>query len=223
MRKPILWGHHVNEYQAMFGLSNAEIRTRILEYGCGPSAVNATLHHQGICIVSLDPLFNQPLALLTEEVNSLFNARLEQVLQNPLQFDVQEYGGMSAFIDSRRNGLNIFFNDYEQGVAEGRYLEIPEHLPFAHHAFDFALVSHYLFIDTEIQHQLEIIQSLANIANEVRIFPLIDSQAQASPLLGPVLLGLQQANYGVEVREVDYYLYPKGNAMLRVWAQTCSV
>ena len=205
MRKPILWGHHVNEYQAMFGLSNAEIRTRILEYGCGPSAVNATLHHQGICM------------------NSLFNARLEQVLQNPLQFDVQEYGGMSAFIDSRRNGLNIFFKDYEQGVAEGRYLEIPEHLPFAHHAFDFALVSHYLFIDTEIQHQLEIIQSLANIANEVRIFPLIDSQAQASPLLGPVLLGLQQANYGVEVREVDYYLYPKGNAMLRVWAQTCSV
>jgi len=38
-----------------------------------------------------------------------------------------------------------------------------------------------------------------------------------------VLLGLQQENFGVEVREVSCALYPEGNAMLRVWAQECEV
>ena len=99
-------------------------------------------------------------------------------------------------------------------------------MPFADFTFDFALSSHYLFADLDdqdVDFHLQAIRELARVAKEVRIFPLIDRHGQPSPFLGPVLLGLQQEGYGVEVREVKYYLQPKGNAMLRVWAQQCHI
>ena len=41
--------------------------------------------------------------------------------------------------------------------------------------------------------------------------------------LGPVMLLLQEHDYGVEVREVPFHQQVGGNAMLRVWSQTCDV
>jgi hypothetical protein len=95
-------------------------------------------------------------------------------------------------------------------------------LPFT----DFALSSHYLFVDLDAQDvdfHLKIIRELARVAKEVRIFPLTDHHGQLSPFLGPVLLGLQKDGYGVEVRDVSSDLQSNGNAMLRVWAQQCQL
>ena len=99
-------------------------------------------------------------------------------------------------------------------------------LPFTDFTFDLALCPDYLFTDVNNQNidfHLQQIRELARVAKEVRIFPLSDSHGLPSPLLGPVLLGLQQENYGVEVRDVSTLLHPKGSAMLRVWAQLCHV
>jgi hypothetical protein len=96
-------------------------------------------------------------------------------------------------------------------------------LPFDDFTFDLALCSYYLFtpVIADADRHLNVIRELARVAKEVRIFPLIDSQGVLSPLLGPVLLGLQQENYGVEVRDVTSSNDLKKNAMLRVWAQLC--
>lgn len=99
-------------------------------------------------------------------------------------------------------------------------------LPFADFTFDMSLCPHYLFTQSvvqEVDFHLKVIRELARVGKEVRIFPLIDNLERLSPLLGPVLLGLQQENYGVEVRDVASSTSPKGNAMLRVWAQLCHV
>jgi len=99
-------------------------------------------------------------------------------------------------------------------------------LPFADFAFDLALCPDYLFTDADNQNldfHLQQIVELARVAKEVRIFPLSDSKGRPSPLLGPVLLGLQLDNYGIEVCDVTTSLHSKGNAMLRVWAQQCQV
>lgn len=99
-------------------------------------------------------------------------------------------------------------------------------LPFSDFTFDLALCPDYLFTDEEnqsIDFHLKQIFELARVAKEVRIFPLSDSQGLPSPLLGPVLLALQQENYGIEIRDVTTLLHPKGSAMLRVWAQQCHV
>jgi hypothetical protein len=227
MRKLVLWGHHAAEYTAMFDVSEAGLHSRVLEYGCGPSAVNAELHHDSRLTVSCDPLFSLTKPELIKKVTVLMERRVQQVLAFKGQFNVDPYGGMDAFIASRRAGVNAFFSDYDAGRVQKRYVS-PEKdaTPFKDSAFDYALSSHYFFSDPKTQSvdfHVQVLGELARVANDVRIFPLIDRLGQPSPLLGPVLLGLQQANFGVEVREVACPLYPAGNAMLRVWAQQCSV
>lgn len=227
MRKRVLWGHHVSEYKEMFDISDASLQANLLEYGCGASAVNTELHQQGTTMVSIDPLFALSKPELIQKVTDGFDERAEQVLADQTQFNVDNYGGMDAFLASRRAGIDIFFADYNAGVEEGRYQALVDGaLPFDNFAFDLALSSHYLFAnaaDDAVAYHLETIQELARVAKEVRIFPLIERAGTPSVLLGPVLLGLQQANLGAEVREVSCALYPEGNAMLRVWAQECEV
>lgn len=99
-------------------------------------------------------------------------------------------------------------------------------LPFADFSFDLALCPDYLFADEEYQNiefHLQQIIELCRVAKEVRIFPLGEVDGVPSPLLGPVLLGLQQDNYGIEIKDVTTPLHPDGSAMLRVWAQQCHV
>lgn len=228
MRKRVLWGHHISEYQEMFDLSDKMLEESVLEYGCGASAFNAELQQRKHDVVkSIDPLFKLSKPALEKEVKHCFDDRVKQVLKDPQQFNVESYGGMDAFLESRREGMASFFADYTKGVSETRYQALPDgKLPFEDFSFHLALSSHYLFADPatqSIEFHLETIRDLARVAKEVRIFPLIEREGAPSSLLGPVLLGLQQANFGAEVREVSCALYPEGNAMLRVWAQSCEV
>lgn len=99
-----------------------------------------------------------------------------------------------------------------------------ERLPFTDFTFDIALCPYSLFTAVQtVDGAMQVIRELARVAKEVRIFPLSDTHGLPFPLLGPVLLGLNQENYGVEVRDVTTTFQPKGNAMLRVWAQQCQV
>lgn len=227
MRKLVLWGHHVDEYLEMFDLSPEDMQGCILEYGCGPSAVNSELMKQGKSVVSCDPLFNLDKDTLYTKASLVFADMAARVIKNQKEFDFSRYGSPKLLMNERYEGMAKFFSDYEQGKQEGRYQGISEYaLPFADFKFDLALSSHYLFADLDdqdVEFHLQVIKELARVAKEVRIFPLIDRHDQPSPFLGPVLLGLQQENYGVEIRKVSYHLQPSGNAMLRVWPQQCQV
>lgn len=227
MRKLVLWGHHVDEYMEMFDLTEDDFKGKILEYGCGPSAVNAECARRSKLVTSCDPLFNLDLSTLTSKVRLLFEQMKQGVAEEQDRFNFTQYGGFEKIISYRQEGMKRFFADYEQGVDEGRYKGINEvNLPFGDFEFELALSSHYLFADLDnqdVEFHLNVIRELARVAREVRIFPLIDRFGEPSPFLGPVLMGLQEAGFGVEVREVPYRLQNKGNAMLRVWAQICPV
>lgn len=54
----ILWGRTFDEYQAMFDLSAADLRRRILGCGDGPASFNAELNSLGGDVVSIDPLYS---------------------------------------------------------------------------------------------------------------------------------------------------------------------
>lgn len=227
MRKLVLWGHSVDEYREMFDLSQEDMNARILEYGCGPGAVNAQQFHEEHQVVSCDPLFVLDKDTLLSKAIMIFAQMADEIRQQQAQFDFSQYGGLEPFIAQRKKGMDAFFADYEQGKAEGRYYgAVDYHLPYPDFSYDFALSSHYLFADLDdqtVDFHLNVIRELARVAKEVRIFPLIDREGQTSDFLGPVLLQLQQEGYGVEVREVDFHLHQPENAMLRVWAQKCDI
>jgi hypothetical protein len=227
MRKLVLWGHGVDEYREMFDLSLEDINSKILEYGCGPSAVNSQQYKLKHPVVSCDPLFVLDKDTLTSKVTLICAEMAEEIKKEQKHFDFTRAGSLERLLEQRKLGLNEFFADYERGKSDRRYLGMVDyHLPFADFSFDYALSAHYLFADLEgqtVEFHLKIIRELARVATEVRIFPLIDREEKTSELLGPVLLGLQQDNYGVEVREVAFHLHQSGNAMLRVWAQQCTL
>ncbi|MBL7479077.1 hypothetical protein [Legionella bononiensis] len=227
MRKLVLWGHGVDEYREMFDLSDSEINSKILEYGCGPSAVNSQLTQMNNQVVSCDPLFVLDKDTLYSKSVMIFSQMADEIKSEEEHFDFSRSGSFDKLLAERKVGFEQFFADYRKGKTEGRYLGVTDyHLPFADFTFDFALCSHYLFADLDdqtVDFHLNVIRELARVAKEVRIFPLIDNDGQTSSFLGPVLLGLQQDNYGIEVREVAFHLQKSGNAMLRVWAQQCIV
>ncbi|MFI4918140.1 MAG: hypothetical protein ACHP65_01130 [Legionellales bacterium] len=227
MRKLVLWGHGVDDYREMFDLTHDEMNSRILEYGCGASAVNRQQTQANHAVVSCDPLFVLDKDTLSSKVTMIFAAMAEEVKTEAAQFDFSRSGSFDNLLVARRQGIDQFFTDYDQGKAQGRYLGVTDyHLPFDDFSFDFALSAHYLFADLDdqtVDFHLAVIRELARVAKEVRIFPLIDREGKTSEFLGSVLLGLQQENYGVEVREVAFHLHKSGNAMLRVWAQQCNI
>jgi len=225
MRESVLWGHHFNEYQQMFNLVDIDMNARILEYGCGATAVNAELHARHQTIVSCDPLFSLSNQQLHQSVLSTFEEAVQHLKNASTQYDFSRYGTMEALIQQRCEGITEFLADYGKGHMEKRYLPFDgETLPFKDFSFDYALSAYFLFSaleDQDVDFHLRCIRELARVAKDVRIFPLIDRSGQPSPLLGPVLLGLQQTNYAVEVHEVDYQLQLGDHAMLRVWAREC--
>ena len=222
----VLWGQHIDEYREMFDLSTSDLDGRLLEYGCGPSAVNVELKQLGRVICSCDPLFELNPSVLSTTVYQNFEKRVLHAKQFGAMFDVSRYGGFDAWVEKRRQGLADFFTDYEQGLIEQRYCSMPGcTLPFSNFSFDIAVSSHYLFADPDpeaVQWHMSTLFELARVAKEVRVYPLSD-EGQVSAVLGPVLLALQHANYGTEVRPVNYPGEASGDAMLRVWAQQCSL
>jgi hypothetical protein len=98
-------------------------------------------------------------------------------------------------------------------------------LTFSDNQFALALCSHYFFTQKsfDLDKNFSLVKKLCQVAEELRIFPLLNSEGQLSKYLGPLMLNLQQQDMGVEVRQVNYESQPGGNAMLRVWAQGCKL
>lgn len=228
MERLVLWGHHLDEYRDMFDLPEAALSMRFLEYQSGASAFQFELRGIASHVVSYDDWFHLSKEALHDKVETSFSGRLEQIIHHAEAFDLSRYAdNLDQLTAYRRQGINEFFQDYDLGHAEGRYLFAEQtSLPFPNFFFDYALSAHHFFsamAPQTLPYHVETIAELARVAKEVRIFPLVDAQGVPSELLGPVILALQQKNFGIEVRNVGYHLQPKGNAMLRIWAQECEV
>ncbi|HVT62287.1 MAG TPA: hypothetical protein VHD33_02220 [Legionellaceae bacterium] len=227
MNRTVLWGHHLDEYQDMFDLSETASTQKFLEFQSGASAFQFELRQIAAHLVSYDAWFDLKQSQLQEQIERSFAERLTQIQSRQQEFDFSRYGSLEKLVAYRRQGIEMFLQDYTNGHAEGRYLFAQSTtLPFPAFFFDYALSAHHFFSTVApqtVEYHVTMIQELARIAKEVRIFPLVDANGIPSPLLGPVILSLQQKNYGIEVRDVLYHLQPKGNAMLRIWAQMCEV
>ncbi len=82
MRKLVLWGHHLDEYREMFDLGVEDLATNLLEYGCGPSAVNSELTKQGKKIISCDPLFTLDKETLFSKVSLIFDDMAQRLIRD---------------------------------------------------------------------------------------------------------------------------------------------
>jgi len=226
--RPILWGHSLDEYQKMFGLAPDDLQQSIIDCGAGPASFCAELTPRNDEVVAIDPMYDMAPELLAEHVKSVFKRAVDDAKAHSDWFVWDEYPDLDHLVAAHEHSLEQFLTDFEKGREAQRYrANTVIDMPYGDGIFDLALCSHHLFGHGDhvgdMDYHIAALKEMVRVAKEVRVFPLTDHSGQVSELIGPLILLLQEAGIGVEMREVPYQVLRNSNAVLRLWAQSCEV
>jgi hypothetical protein len=216
----IPWGRSFAEYRQMFGLSDEDLRKRILGCADGPAGFNAEATKLGTQVTSIDPLYAYSAAEIRGRIKEVCPQVLEQTRQNRHDFVWREFTSIEALGRARLRAMVRFLRDFTGGREAGRYLigELP-HLPFESGSFELVLCSHLLFLYSDHldeQFHLDSVAELCRVADEVRIFPLITLAGKPSLHVDAVVRATRGRGYEVSVERVSYEFQRGGNEMLRI-------
>ncbi|MBC7985003.1 MAG: SAM-dependent methyltransferase [Candidatus Obscuribacterales bacterium] len=214
------WGRSFDEYVAMFALTPADLRRRIVGCGDGPAAFNSVANKTGGGVVSVDPIYEFSVDQLRQRIDAIYDSILAETERNKDEFVWQHVKSVEELGRLRKGAMEEFLTDYPQGVKEYRYVagELPL-LPFMDQTYELALCSHFLFLYSE-HHDLDFhiasIKELCRVAEEVRIFPLLELGSRKSRHLDAVIAALEQDGFLPEIVTVNYEFQKGGNQMLRL-------
>ena len=116
--------------------------------------------------------------------------------------------------------MEEFLADYPEGKAQGRYVDagLPL-LPFGCREVDLAVCSHLLFLYSEQlseEYHTASVRELCRVADEVRIFPLLELGGRRSRHLQAVTDALTDEGYSVAHLPVPYEFQRGGNQMMKI-------
>jgi hypothetical protein len=214
------WGRSFDEYAKMFALAPLDLRRRILGCADGPAAFNAIVNRTGGGVVSVDPLYEFSVEKIRQRIDAVFPTVLAETERNKDEFVWDRMKSIADLAQVRRESMNEFLADYEQGAKEHRYVAgaLPS-LPFMDQTFELALCSHFLFLYSE-QHSLAFhiasLKELCRVAEEVRVFPLLELGSKKSRHLDAVMTWCAREKIPAEIVTVDYEFQKGGNQMLRI-------
>jgi hypothetical protein len=216
----IPWGRNCAEYERMFALSDADLNRNILGCGDGPASFNAEMTARGYSVTSIDPVYQFSAAQIEQRVRDTYETVISQVRQNPDRYLWNYFADPDELGSARLKAMTDFLLDYETGKSAGRYLarSLP-HLNLPDRHFDLCVCSHLLFLYSQqlsLEFHLESIYELLNIADEVRIFPLLQLDGQPSPYLEPIVEKLSGQGFKVQIQQVEYEFQKGGDRMLKI-------
>ena len=212
------WGRSYAEYVAMFALTDSDLRRRILGCGDGPAAFNAELTAQGGNIVSCDPLYQFSAARISGRIHAHAGSTLQRAADNADKFIWKTIRDPAELGKIRMAAMERFLADYVTGNGCYVAAELPD-LPFPSHTFNLALCGHFLFLyshNLSLEFHLAAARELCRVAREIRIFPLVDFDAELSPFVEPVRESLHAAGFRTEIAPVPYEFQRGGNQMLKI-------
>src|SRR4029079_5587704 len=90
------WGRSFVEYQRMFGLTEADLRKRILGSADGPASFNAEATSRGANVISVDPVSSFTHAEIRGQIKRVCPQMLEQTRQNRGDFVWTEFASIEA-------------------------------------------------------------------------------------------------------------------------------
>ena len=212
------WGRNFAEYIRMFDLTASALSLRILGCGDGPASFNVECNQRGGQVTSIDPLYHFSLDAIEKRIAETYEEVMKQTRANQDKYIWEAIPSPEALGQIRMEAMRRFLASYQDGKAQGRYIpgELP-YLPFADQTFDLALSAHFLFLYTDnltFAFHVSAIREMLRVAREVRIFPLLDVNAQESRYLKGVLETFQ--NFKPELHHVNYEFQRGGNKLLRL-------
>ena len=214
------WGRSFDEYVRMFDLEEECLSGRILGCADGPASFNAEMNRRGYRVTSCDPIYRFTKQQLKARIDQAREEIIEQTKKNADNFVWSSIRSIAELRQIRMSAMEFFLLDYDQGKEEGRYVdaELPV-LPFEDQSFDTALCSHFLFLYSDrlsLGFHKESVAELCRVADEVRIFPLIDLDLKPSAFVAPIIAALEKSGCTVSVAPVPYEFQRGGNEMLRI-------
>lgn len=214
------WGRTAAEYERMFRLSEVDQPRTVLDCGGGPASFAAEWNARGRRVIAADPLYAHPGSAIRSRFEATSASIMGSVRANPERWIWKFHNSPDELLARRTEALNRFLDDLESAPSSGRYLvaSLP-HLPFPDQQFDLALVSHLLFLYSDLLsedfHHASIFE-LLRVAAEVRIFPLLTLAGTPSPHVEPIIASVRRAGWQCDLIAVEYELQPGGNTMLRI-------
>lgn len=214
------WGRSFDEYVRMFDLVEDELSLSILSCGDGPAGFNSEMCKRGNKVISCDPIYQFTAQELQRRIRETYDKVMEETYKNQDNFVWDVIKSPEDLGRIRMDAMQEFLGDYEKGRQEGRYLtESLPTLSFKDKGFDLALCSHFLFLYTEqlsLELHRESIAEMCRVANEVRIFPLIDLDLKKSGYVDIISSEFSKAGYTVEINTVPYEFQKGGNEMMKI-------
>ena len=197
----------VAEYRAMFSLTDADLRGRVLDCSSGAASLVAYAGENGGQAVGCDPVYSLDSAQIRGLVAGSVGGARQHIVDNPERFSWRWYGAPENRAAMRSEAAAAFFADRARNP--GRYIAgaLPD-LPFADGAFDLALCSCLLFtwvsrLD-EAWHRAALME-LARVAAQVRVYPLVAAGAgEPVPFFDHLLGSLRDDGYQVSLQPVEY-------------------
>jgi len=220
LEQVVPWGRSYDEYLAMFALSESDLGGKILSCADGPAAFNAGMRVRGRKIVSADPIYVLSPDAIRARIDATCETILQQVHKHRKDYIWDAIPTPDELRRVRMAAMETFLDDLPQGAHEGRYVAaaVP-FLPFQTAAFDMALCSHFLFTYSDLlsaEFHLDAVLEMCRVADEVRIFPLVDTANAPSPHVDHVQRELTARGYAVSIRPVPYRFQVGGDQAMVV-------
>jgi hypothetical protein len=211
------WGRTYDEYERMFTLTEIDLKKRIISFGDGPASFNAEMALKGKKIISLDPIYQFTKEQLSKRIEVTSVEVIAQMKANKADYVWTDIKSIDELKERRVNAMNTFLADFENGLADKRYIphSLPDVAKFKDNEFELGLCSHFLLLYSNLGldfHKAAITEML-RICKEVRIFPILTLNAQIPDFFNELLLFLNQTYYA-EVRKVQYEFQKGSNKML---------
>jgi SAM-dependent methyltransferase len=215
--KIVPWGRSMDEYVRMFALADSDRASSILGCGDGPASFNAEWRAVGGRVVSVDPVYQYSADAIASRIDEARDLIVANTLTNMDAYVWDEMESVDRLVDIRTNAMSRFLEDHRTGGKPYVAAQLPD-LPFADKQFDLALCSHFLFTYTAListdQH-IGFLKEALRVAQEVRVFPILDMDGGPSPHVDPVRTALTDLGFTVGIERVPYEYQKGGNQMLR--------
>lgn len=217
----LITGRLYEEYIAFFDLDIEKHKgKRVLDCPSGASSFVSSASAKGIDAVGTDILYEFDVDAIKKQGEISIDKIYEDVSwMDGFNFDF--YKSIDNHKKHRQKALSEFHKDYNK--EKYIYNSLPK-LNFKDKSFDIVLSSHLLFVyDDRFDYKFhrDSILEMLRVADEVRIFPLVDfknshvdEEKNFSPYVYQVLDELKEFSY--EIKKVGFEFQPKANYMMVV-------
>lgn len=211
------WGRNMEEYRLMFRLNEDDLSKKIAGFGDGPACFNREMTERGGSVISFDPIYRFSAREIEKRIDEVRVTVMQQMRENSDNYVWKSFKDPEELENARMTAMKRFLADYEKGREEGRYIchELPDRLPFEDNYFDIGLSSHFLLMYTMLGYDFHIaaMTEMLRVCGEIRIFPIVDLDANSTELIGRVIEHFQKS-CEVEIVGTDYEFQKGDNKLL---------